>query len=211
MGIMQAPIIEVASISLTRTQKNIACDLSFSLLGGEIIQLLGANGIGKTTILRALAGLIRPESGQILWSGEKVEDVTTLSNSIVYIAHLHGLEENLTPLENLNFLSQVAAPSPIRSSESVLKELHLESSMHIQTARLSAGQKQRVSLAKLLMFDAPLWLLDEPFTALDDRSKSQLEDIVDKHLDKGGAVVIATHQKFNCKHNLIIHSLPELS
>jgi heme exporter protein A len=207
---MPNPILEVTNISLARAQNFFVRDLSFSLSGGEIIQLSGSNGSGKTTILRALAGFIMPEKGEILWSGEKVENVTILSNSIVYIAHLYGLEENLSPLENLDFLSQISTPSPNRSGESVLDEFHLRASMHIPTARLSAGQKQRVSLARLLMFEAPLWLLDEPFTALDGGSKKQLEDMMDRHLDRKGAIVLATHQRFNCKHKAIIHSLPAL-
>jgi len=205
---MSKPILEVTNISLSRAQNLVVRDLSFSVLGGEIIQLSGSNGSGKTTILRALAGLIMPDNGRVARLGEKVGNITTSSNSMVYIGHRHGLEENLSPLENLNFLSQVSTPSPVRDGVSVLGTLGLKTSMHVPTARLSAGQKQRVSLARLLMFDAPLWLLDEPFTALDTSSKKQLENMIDAHLDRKGAVVLATHQKFNCKSHVTNYSLP---
>ena len=205
---MSKPILEVTNISLSRAQNLVVRDLSFSVLGGEILQLSGSNGSGKTTILRALAGLIMPDNGRVARLGEKVGNITTSSNSMVYIGHRHGLEENLSPLENLNFLSQVSTPSPVRDGVSVLGTLGLKTSMHVPTARLSAGQKQRVSLARLLMFDAPLWLLDEPFTALDTRSKKQLESMIDAHLDRKGAVVLATHQKFNCKSHVTNYSLP---
>ena len=205
---MSKPILEVTNMSLSRAQNLVVRDLSFSVSSGEIIQLSGSNGSGKTTILRALAGLIMPDNGRVARLGEKVGNITTSSNSVIYIGHRHGLEENLSPLENLNFLSQVSTPSPVRDGVSVLGTLGLKSSMHIPTARLSAGQKQRVSLARLLMFDAPLWLLDEPFTALDTSSKKQLENMIDAHLDSKGAVVLATHQTFNCKSHLINYSLP---
>ena len=205
---MSKPILEVTNISLSRAQNLVVHDLSFSVSGGEIIQLSGSNGSGKTTILRALAGLIMPDNGSVARLGEKVGSSTNSSDSVIYIAHRHGLEENLSPLENLNFLSQVSTPSPVRDGDSVLRTLGLKASMHVPTARLSAGQKQRVSLARLLMFDAPLWLLDEPFTALDTRSKKQLENMIDAHLDSKGAVVLATHQRFNCKSQVINHSLP---
>jgi heme exporter protein A len=205
---MSKPILEVTNISLSRAQNLVVRDLSFSVSGGEILQLSGSNGSGKTTILRALAGLIMPDNGRVARLEEKVGNITTSSNSMVYIGHRHGLEENLSPLENLNFLSQVSNPSPVRDGVSVLGTLGLKTSMHVPTARLSAGQKQRVSLARLLMFDAPLWLLDEPFTALDTSSKKQLENMIDAHLDRKGAVVLATHQKFNCKSHVTNYSLP---
>ena len=205
---MSKPILEVTNISLSRAQNLVVRDLSFSVSSGEIIQLSGSNGSGKTTILRALAGLIMPDNGRVARLGEKVGNTTPSSNSVIYIGHRHGLEENLSPLENLNFLSQVSTPSPIRDGVSVLGTLGLKTSMHVLTTRLSAGQKQRVSLARLLMFDAPLWLLDEPFTALDTSSKKQLENMIDAHLDRKGAVVLATHQTFNCKSHIINYSLP---
>jgi len=205
---MSKPILEVTNISLSRAQNLVVRDLSFSVSGGEILQLSGSNGSGKTTILRALAGLIMPDNGRVARLEEKVGNITTSSSSMVYIGHRHGLEENLSPLENLNFLSQVSTPSPVRDGVSVLGTLGLKTSMHVPTARLSAGQKQRVSLARLLMFDAPLWLLDEPFTALDTSSKKQLENMIDAHLDRKGAVVLATHQKFNCKSHVTNYSLP---
>ncbi len=205
---MSKPILEVTNISLSRAQNLVVRDLSLSVSGGEILQLSGSNGSGKTTILRALAGLIMPDNGRVARLEEKVGNITTSSNSMVYIGHRHGLEENLSPLENLNFLSQVSTPSPVRDGVSVLGTLGLKTSMHVPTARLSAGQKQRVSLARLLMFDAPLWLLDEPFTALDTSSKKQLENMIDAHLDRKGAVVLATHQKFNCKSHVTNYSLP---
>ena len=205
---MSKPILEVTNISLSRAQNLVVRDLSFSVSSGEIIQLSGSNGSGKTTILRALAGLMMPDNGRVARLGEKVGNTTPSSNSVIYIGHRHGLEENLSPLENLNFLSQVSTPSPIRDGVSVLGTLGLKTSMHVLTTRLSAGQKQRVSLARLLMFDAPLWLLDEPFTALDTSSKKQLENMIDAHLDRKGAVVLATHQTFNCKSHIINYSLP---
>ena len=205
---MSKPILEVTNISLSRAQKLVVRDLSFSVSGGEILRLSGSNGSGKTTILRALAGLILPDNGKVARLEEKLGNITTSSNSVIYIAHRHGLEENLSPLENLNFLSQVCTPPPIRDGVSVLETLGLKTSMHVPTARLSAGQKQRISLARLLMFDAPLWLLDEPFTALDTSSKKQLESMIDAHLDRKGAVVLATHQRFNCKSHVLKQPLP---
>lgn len=205
---MPKPILEVTNMSLSRAQNLVVRDLSFSVSGGEIIQLSGSNGSGKTTVLRALAGLIVPDNGRVARLGEKVDNITTSSNSVIYIGHRHGLEENLSPLENLDFLSQVSTPSPVRDGVSVLGTLGLKTSMHVPTARLSAGQKQRVSLARLLMFDASLWLLDEPFTALDTRSKKQLESMIDAHLDRKGAVVLASHQRFNCKSHVLKRSLP---
>ncbi|MEQ5806915.1 cytochrome c biogenesis heme-transporting ATPase CcmA [Alteromonas sp. NFXS44] len=168
-------------------------DLSFQLLPGQLIYLRGPNGAGKTSLLRILSGLSQPQSGSLLWQGKPLgEDWFT---SLIYIGHKAGINGTLSPLENLQFW---CAQHNVSFNEDnlydVLALVGLVGMEDVPCRTLSAGQLRRAALARLWLKQADVWILDEPFTALDIRGVAQLEDKMCEHASNGGAVLITSHQ-----------------
>ena len=173
-------------------------DISFDLEGGTALVVTGANGIGKSSLLRALAGLVPLASGEIRLSGGEAEkQAYELAH---YFGHQDAVKPALSVMENLTFWQSFTAAvvsghfagSPIRPLEA-LRLLGIAHTAHLPAAYLSAGQKRRLSLARLLVIARPLWLMDEPTSALDKASEHQLLDLMNKHLSAGGLIVTATH------------------
>ncbi len=170
--------------------------LSFSLAAGELLRIAGANGSGKTSLLRILCGLLAPASGEVLWQGEPVGALREeYSRHLVYIGHAPGLKEELTAAENLRFGASISGFSvPGRAIADALAGLGVPDAA-IPVKTLSQGQRRRAALARLALSQAvPLWLLDEPFAALDQAATQCVEDLVAQHVAAGGAVVYTTHQ-----------------
>lgn len=168
--------------------------LNLSLQSGELVQLAGPNGAGKTTLLRILAGLNRDFEGQVLWQGEDLHrHHEEAARDRLYLGHLSAVKKALTPIENLRwFLS----PWPNISDDdifSALAEVKLAGYEDVICQQLSAGQHRRVALARLLLTPAKLWILDEPFTALDVEGVAWLEGLIAKKVANGGAVLITSH------------------
>jgi len=180
-------------------------ELGFSIREGQVLQVKGSNGSGKTTLLRILCGLNEGYEGAIYWYGEPIgEKVEEYYSSLAYIGHRVGVNKVLTPEENLRWtcsLQQVVADEELHEA---LAQVGLRGFEESQCFTLSAGQQQRVSLAKLLISNAKLWILDEPFTTLDADGVKLLEDLLRDHADKGGAVMITTH------HSLAVTDLKVL-
>ena len=188
--------LEVKNLSVERSNRGIIKDLSLSLAEGHLVHLKGANGSGKTTFLRALAGLIAPSHGEIFWNKKNINESTFSQSNLNYVSHSLGLAEELTTLENLSFLRAISRKALNKTVEASLETMNLKSFQDYQVAILSAGQKQRASLAQLLMFNCPLWLLDEPFNSLDAESCGVIESLIDDHMSNGGIAIVASHQKF---------------
>ena len=171
-------------------------DLEFSLDSGQVLQVKGGNGSGKTTLLRIICGLNDGFEGEIFWQGASPAQARERFHAeLLYIGHRAGVNKVLTPLENLRWgcsLHRVVADADIRSA---LAETGLAGYEESQCFTLSAGQQQRVALARLLLSEAALWVLDEPFTTLDANGIEMLESLVTEHARKGGAVLITTHHK----------------
>jgi heme exporter protein A len=174
--------------------------LSFTLNDGEILQVEGANGSGKTSLLRMLCGLVQPDEGMILWDGADIgEDRAEFLTEALYIGHAHGVKEELTPRENLRF-AQALGPAGHTSTEAALARVGLYGYEDVPARMLSAGQRRRVALARLLVRAARLWVLDEPFTALDRVGRELVETLLAAHIERGGLAVLTTHQPHALAH-----------
>ena len=188
--------LQIDALSCVRGDRTLFCDLAFDLEAGELLHLKGENGSGKTTLLRALAGLLLPESGEIRWHGENIRRLREeYSRHLLYLGHLNGIKGDLTAVENLRI---AAVLDGFRLTESraweVLGEIGLRGHEDLPSKHLSQGQKRRVALARLLVNRASLWILDEPFTALDVAAVQLLQEVIRRHIDNGGLAVVTTHQ-----------------
>jgi heme exporter protein A len=171
--------------------------LNFKLSNGTVLYLQGANGSGKTTLLRIICGLSKPYEGHVNWCGENIHSLAEeYSKHVLYIGHLPGIKEDLTALENLQFSLALSGTniSEIKANET-LKMLGLAKGLNLPTRMLSQGQKRRVALARLWLQDLPLWILDEPFTALDANATQLLKQKIEAFANDGGIVVMTTHQE----------------
>src|SRR5690606_6771555 len=187
--------LEVEDLACAAGIRTLFRDIGFSLGPGQWIQLGGPNGCGKSTLLRALAGLVRPVAGSISWRGEPVAASRERWHaSIAYQGHLPGWKDTLGAAENLRWQlpldGEPAEPARLRD---LLARVGLERQARLAYQRLSAGQRRRLGLARLVASGRPLWLLDEPTTALDAAGQALFGEILDRHLDRGGLAICATH------------------
>jgi heme exporter protein A len=172
-------------------------DLDVELNGGEMLYVSGHNGSGKTTLLRLLCGLVLPEQGTISWAGE---DIRTLGDEfhreLFYFGHLNAIKEELSGLENVQMAAALAG-QPVTEDQAIqaLDQMGLAGYEDLPAKVLSQGQKRRVALARLLLSRSRLWILDEPFTALDVVAIAHLRDTLQSHLAARGLVVLTTHQR----------------
>lgn len=185
-------MLEAIHLTCRREQRTLFDNLSFTINPGDVVQIEGANGAGKTTLLRMLTGLSRPDSGNIYWQQQLVaEHVAQLHRDLLYIGHQTGLKSSLTVLENLRFYHSKADDVTILSA---LDTVDLTGYEEVLVAQMSAGQQRRVALARLWLTASPLWILDEPLTALDKSGINQLVQKFLQHAKFGGIVILTTHQ-----------------
>jgi heme exporter protein A len=171
--------------------------LNFKCTNGGVLYLQGANGTGKTTLLRTLCGLSKPYAGTINWCGENINLLAEeFHKHVLYIGHLSGIKEDLTAIENLRFsLALSGTEVSEQMITEALKMLGLAKGLNLPTRMLSQGQKRRVALARLWLEELPLWILDEPFTALDALATELLKQKIESFANDGGMVVMTTHQE----------------
>ena len=181
------------SLTVERGGRTILSGLSFSVMAGEAVLLTGPNGSGKTTLLRTLAGHIRHSSGRVALDGGSADLVC--AEQCHYVGHLNAVKPSLTAAENLAFWARYLGSdaSAARLPAAALERLGLGDLGHVPTGYLSAGQKRRLGLARLLVARRPVWLLDEPTVSLDAASVALFAGLVTEHLAGGGLVVAATH------------------
>ena len=180
-----------------RGDRRLFAGLDFVLDAGELLYVNGPNGSGKTTLLRMICGLVAPAEGTISWNGEDFRSVGDAYRAeVVYLGHYSGVKDDLNGLENLRINCRLAGDNP-SGTELVraLGEMGLGGLETLPTKVLSQGQKRRVSLARLLLTRAHLWILDEPYTALDSAAVELLQKVIRNHLAQGGLVVLTTHQQ----------------
>tara|TARA_Y100000389_G_scaffold204248_1_gene255850 strand:+ start:2580 stop:3191 length:612 start_codon:yes stop_codon:yes gene_type:complete len=184
-------------LTLIRGESCLFKDLSFTLNAGELLVLEGQNGSGKTSLIRAILGMINFESGEVLWNDIPIDKQRQeFHGSLIWLSHRTGLKKDLTLQENLNFECALRSKLDVNQSQ-ILKKLNIFQLKNLPLRFMSAGQQRRAALARMLLFDAPLWLLDEPFTNLDDKGRDIVLDLINLHLSKGGICVIAAHQEFD--------------
>jgi heme exporter protein A len=190
-------MLEVENLSCVRGDRTLFAGLDFALDSGELLYVHGHNGSGKTTLLRTLCGLILPDDGEVRWDGENIRAMREeFTKDVLYLGHKNSIKGDLTALENLQ-ISCALDGYDIESRQAwdALERLGLDGHEDLEAKVLSQGQKRRVALARLLLNDAKLWILDEPFTALDVAAVELLQSVVREHQDRGGMVVLTTHQE----------------
>jgi heme exporter protein A len=182
------------NLTLIRGERCLFEGLGFALHGGEMLLLEGRNGCGKTSLMRAIAGMLSLESGHILWNDIPVlKQRQTFHGALVWLAHRTGLKGDLNMVENLHF-EESLRPQSDRDHEEVFTRLGIERLKRLPLRSLSAGQQRRVALARMLLADVPLWMMDEPFTNLDREGRQLVMELVEEHLSSGGLCVMAAHQ-----------------
>ncbi|MCB1888277.1 MAG: cytochrome c biogenesis heme-transporting ATPase CcmA [Rhodocyclaceae bacterium] len=192
-------MLQVTDLACMRGDRLLFHGVNLTLEPGQMLRLGGPNGIGKTSMLRILCALVHPEHGQITWHGDDIlKEREAFHGDVLYLGHASNLSELLTPLENLGLMARIAchAQSDAASVEQALVRIGLGERLDLPCKVLSAGQRRRVGLARLfLASDKPVWILDEPFSALDVNAVAELAETLDEHCERGGIVIYTTHQE----------------
>ncbi|QSX38957.1 cytochrome c biogenesis heme-transporting ATPase CcmA [Shewanella sedimentimangrovi] len=187
-------LISAEGLTCIREERILFDDLSFAINPGDIIQIEGPNGAGKTSLLRILAGLSRPYAGTVKYQHEDINACRDEFNEdLLYLGHLAGVKSELTAEENLNFNLRISGYADFDCRE-ILAKVNLGGFEEALAGHLSAGQHRRTALARLWHNSAKIWILDEPFTAIDKRGVEELEHLFIQHADSGGCVILTTHQ-----------------
>lgn len=189
-------MLEVSNLGCSRGDHRLFCGLSFSLDSGQIMQVQGENGSGKTSLLRTLCGFMMPDEGTVAWNGENIRDLEEDYHAeVLYLGHLNAIKDELSALENLH-ISAGLSGVVLKESDAMaaLRRIGLRGREMLPTKVLSQGQRRRVALARLMASDARLWILDEPLTALDVRAAALVQELIAEHLAQQGMVIFTTHQ-----------------
>ena len=188
-------MLEARQLRCERDERILFSDLSFQVKAGEWIQITGGNGVGKTTLLRLLSGLARPDVGGVYWQAQPLHHVRdSYQQNLLWIGHQPGIKTRLSALENLRFFHHDGNAAQCMNA---LAQAGLAGYEDIPVNQLSAGQQRRVALARLWLTRGTLWILDEPFTAIDMNGVERLTQLMAQHTERGGIVILTTHQPIN--------------
>jgi heme exporter protein A len=191
---LTGPVLSVRAVHLWRGASHVLRGLSFDASAGEVWVLEGPNGSGKTSLLRVIAGLLWPEEGNVQWHGRALRaPLDATSVSVSYLAHDAALHDDLTPLENLRDATQLQRVCSSEEAAAMLMRVGVQAADRA-TRSLSAGQRRRVALARVLLSQAPVWLLDEPWTHLDASGVTLFQELITDQVRRGGLVILSTHQ-----------------
>jgi heme exporter protein A len=200
-------VLEVNNLHLWRGERHLLRGVNFTLFGGQVLQLLWPNGTGKTSLLRCIAGFLHAEEGRLSWKGKPVDDDREQFHwSLAYLGHETALKGDLTAFENLRFACALRSAPDSTRLQATLADVGLAGIDPDQPVRsFSAGQQRRVALARLSLWDAKLWLLDEPAANLDAAGQAVLAGLLQSHLQAGGMAMLATHHGIelpgaDCRH-----------
>lgn len=210
-------MLTISNISCVRGHKPLFAPVSFSLQPAQALHLEGDNGIGKTSLLRIICGLSPADAGEVLWNGvalnrQHPEGIEAFRTALCYMGHNLSLKDELTAVENLMFDAQVAGRSlSYDRALDALQKMGLNNRAHLPLRVLSQGQKRRTALARLSVTDAKLWVLDEPFVALDTQSLDNLRALLANHVQQGGMLLYTSHQSVELSqsngHAIDVHSV----
>ena len=189
-------MLEVRELECVRGDHRLFKGLNFTLQPGELLHLRGKNGAGKTSLLRTICGLTAPADGEVLWKGENIRSLRDdFNRGLTYLGHLNGIKGELSALENLQVSCSLSGNKiPENQILDALQHIGLGGREDLPTKVLSQGQKRRVALARLLITKNALWVLDEPFTALDVNAVDLLKGLIASHIQAGGMAILTTHQ-----------------
>ena len=194
-----APALTIHDLACERSERWLFKGLSFGLSASQLLLVQGGNGQGKTSLLRLLTGLGRPDAGEVRWRGEPIARCRDrYHREMAYLGHANGIKDDLNPVENLRFhVALHGRPFEQAQALDTLKRLGLSRCLDLPCRALSFGQRRRVALSALLLAGASLWILDEPLTGLDVTAVALVEGLIRDHLQAGGMVVATTHQVMN--------------
>jgi len=195
MQIKSTVLLQGVDLSCIRDDRVLFEGLSFELSAGQVLLLEGKNGSGKTSLLRILCGFREADAGQVKWCGDAINDADYYVD-MAYVGHLDGVKKELTVLENLR-VSLALGQAGQYSIQQALAKVHLDDFDDALVQTLSAGQKRRLSLARLLITKNRLWILDEPFTSLDKAGIALIEALMIEHCAVGGMIVLTSHHDIN--------------
>jgi len=194
--------LQAYQLACTRGERQLFNNINFEIAAGDAMRVAGTNGSGKTSLLRMLCGLAFPAAGEVRWNGCNIRTVREeFGNRLIYLGHAHGVKDDLAAWENVVVASTLSG-NPVSRDQAygALEQLGLARAADLPTRALSQGQRKRVALARLhlgLGMNTPLWILDEPFTALDQNAVMQLCGTLNQHLAHGGIVIYTTHQEID--------------
>lgn len=187
-------------LACSRGERTLFSDIDFELQAGQALRVAGSNGSGKTSLLRLLCGLAQPADGAVLWQGCDIrEQREEFCSRLSYLGHASGVKDDLLAWENLAISAVLSGHAVDRAQAcQALAQLGLEQAAELPAGALSQGQRKRVALARLqFCTDTPLWVLDEPFTALDADAVAHLCAVLQRHLQRGGLLIYTTHQEID--------------
>ena len=189
-------MLEISNLACSRGDHLLFSDLNFSLSAGELLQVQGANGSGKTSLLRTVCGFMMPVAGEIRWRGQNIRELgDQFYAEMIYLGHLNAIKDELNALENLRIGAGLAGCKvDDKQVIAALRRLGLRGRETLPVKVLSQGQRRRVALARLLLCNAALWILDEPLTALDVGAVELMQELIGEHLVNNGMVIYTTHQ-----------------
>jgi heme exporter protein A len=199
---MTKPItLEGVDLSCIRDDRVLFEALNFTVQAGQVLLLEGRNGSGKTSLLRILCGFREADAGRVLWCGEEIDDSRYYAD-MAYVGHLDGIKKELTVLENLSVSLALGRAGRFSISEA-LEKVHLAGYDDVPAQSLSAGQKRRLSLARLLITHNQLWILDEPFTSIDKAGIALIESLMREHCMTGGMIVLTSHHDIDLHDEIV--------
>ena len=192
-------MLEVINLTCVRGTRRLFKELSFSAESGELVELRGPNGSGKTSLLRILCGLAMPAAGEVRWNGTGIRSLgEEYFGAVAYLGHQNAVKDELTAIENLRISSAVCGYAlDKREAREILNRVGLTQQQNLPARVLSAGQRRRLAMTRLLTSKARLWILDEVLTSLDDTAMNLSREFISAHLKQDGIAIVATHQDLN--------------